>query len=90
MRVFEVRVRIDEKADLVWPVTLTPRGSAEQVTGAPGSQALAASGWRAKSLTETGHSVINRATACKWLNGAVSYGESCSMARAFGRMMRPH
>ncbi len=39
MQVFEVRVRIDEKADLVWPVTVTPRGSAEQVTGAPGSQA---------------------------------------------------
>jgi hypothetical protein len=90
MRVFEVRVRIDEKADLVWPVTVTPRGSAEQVTGAPGSQAPGGKRMARESLTETGHSVINRATACKWLNGAVSYGESCSMARAFGRMMRPH
>jgi hypothetical protein len=32
MQVFDVGERVDEKVDLVWPVAVTPLGSAEQVT----------------------------------------------------------
>jgi hypothetical protein len=53
MEAFEVGVRIDEKADLVWPVAVTPRGSAEQVTeGASRPQSVRP---HEKALTKNGH-----------------------------------
>lgn len=66
MQLFEVGARIDEKADLVWPVAVTPLGSAKQVTeggarsrqrrldgvGPPGPPAPGGKRMARKTLTE--------------------------------------